>query len=153
MSTIQQINAATAAAAARDSLKTAELHHRFTQDIRKQIESEYNAAVDDEIAAAGDMDRKRRHAEETEESHKRIRSEAFRSLVKAKGGATCGFGLLGCCAAMCAAKGDGHTSQKAASAAAMAHDSDYEIEEGEIVEDDYVSFTPCSPPSSPRCIF
>ena len=141
MSTTQQITAtaATAAAAARDSLKTAELHHRFTQDIRKQIEAEYNAAVDDEIAAAGDMDRKRRHAEETEESHKRIRSEAFRSLVKAKGGATCGFGLL-------AAKGD-------ASAAAMAYDSDYEIEEGEIVEDDYISFTPCSPPSSPRCIF
>ena len=141
MSTTQQITAtaATAAAAARDSLKTAELHHRFTQDIRKQIEYEYNAAVDDEIAAAGDMDRKRRHAEETEESHKRIRSEAFRSLVKAKGGATCAFGLL-------AAKGD-------ASAAAMAHGSDYDIEEGEIVEDDYISFTPCSPPSSPRCIF
>jgi hypothetical protein len=141
MSTTQQITAtaATAAAAARDSLKTAELHHRFTQDIRKQIEAEYNAAVDDEIAAAGDMDRKRRHAEETEESHKRIRSEAFRSLVKAKGGATC------------AAKGGGllTTSQKAATAC----DSDYEIEEGEIVEDDYVSFTPCSPPSSPRCIF
>ena len=145
MSTIQQINAATAAAAARDSLKTADLHHRFTQDIRKQIEAEYNAAVDDEIAAAGDMDRKRRHAEETEESHKRLRSEAFRSLVKAKGGATCGFGLL---------PTSGPTSQKAASAAAMAYDSDYEIEEGEIVEDDYVSFTPtCSPPSSPRCIF
>jgi chromosome segregation ATPase len=146
MSTTQQITAtaATAAAAARDSLKTAELHHRFTQDIRKQIESEYNAAVDDEIAAAGDMDRKRRHAEETEESHKRIRSEAFRSLVKAKGGATCGFGLLGA---------KGNASQKAASAAATACDSDYEIEEGEIVEDDYISFTPCSPPSSPRCIF
>jgi hypothetical protein len=144
MSTTQQITAtaATAAAAARDSLKTAELHHRFTQDIRKQIESEYNAAVDDEIAAAGDMDRKRRHAEETEESHKRIRSEAFRSLVKAKGGATCAAK----CGGLLAAKGD-------ASAAAMAHDSDYDIEEGEIVEDDYISFTPCSPPSSPRCIF
>ena len=150
MSTTQQITAtaATAAAAARDNLKTADLHHRdrFTQDIRKQIEAEYNAAVDDEIAAAGDMDRKRRHAEETEESHKRIRSEAFRSLVKAKGGATCSFGLL-------TTSGLLPTSQKAASAAAMAYDSDYEIEEGEIVEDDYISFTPCSPPSSPRCIF
>ncbi len=142
MSTIQQFTTttATAAAAARDSLKTAELHHRFTQVIRKQIEAEYNAAVDDEIATAGDMDRKRRHAEETEESHKRLRSEAFRSLVKAKGGATCCFGLLS-------------TSQKAASAAAAACGSDYEIEEGEIVEDDCISFTPCSPPSSPRYIF
>jgi hypothetical protein len=45
--------AAAPATAACDSLKTADLHHRFTQDIRKQIEVEYNAAVDDEIAAAG----------------------------------------------------------------------------------------------------
>ncbi len=68
---------ATAAAAARDSLKTAELHHRFTQDIRRQIEAEYNAAVDEEIAAAGDMDLKRRHAEEMEETHIRVRSDAL----------------------------------------------------------------------------
>ena len=81
--------AAAAAAAARDSLKTAELHHRFAQDIRRQIETEYNAAVDEEIAACGDMERKRRHADEMEESHKRARSDAFRSLVKATGGQTC----------------------------------------------------------------
>ena len=80
---------AAAAAAARDSLKTAELHHRFAQDIRRQIETEYNAAVDEEIAACGDMERKRRHADEMEESHKRARSDAFRSLVKATGGQTC----------------------------------------------------------------
>ncbi len=68
----QTATASTAAAAARDSLKTAELHHRFTQDNRRQIEAEYNAAVDEEIAAAGDMGRKRRHAEEMEETHKRV---------------------------------------------------------------------------------
>ena len=50
--------AAAAAAAARDSLKTAELHHSFAQDIRQQVEAEYNAAVDEEIAACGDMERK-----------------------------------------------------------------------------------------------
>jgi hypothetical protein len=112
----------TTAAAARDSLKTAELHHRFTQDIRLQIETEYNAAVDEEIAAAADLDRKRRHADEMEETHKRIRSDAFRILVKAMGGQTC-----------------------AISGAA----ADYEIEEGEIVEDNY-----CTPPASPgSCIF
>ncbi len=33
-----------AAAAARDSLKTADLHHRFVQDTRKQAEAEYKAA-------------------------------------------------------------------------------------------------------------
>ena len=116
---------ATAAAAARDSLKTAELHHRFTQDIRLQIETEYKAAVDEEIAAAADLDRKRRHADEMEETHKRVRSDAFRSLVKATGGQTCvPFSI----------------SRAAA---------DYEIEEGEIVEDNY-----CTPPASPRsCIF
>ncbi len=70
--------ATAAAAAARDSLKTAELHRRFTQDIRRQIEAEYNAAVDEETAACGDMQRKRRHADEMEESHKRVRSETFR---------------------------------------------------------------------------
>jgi glycerol-3-phosphate O-acyltransferase len=118
--------AAAAAAAARDSLKTAELHHRFAQDIRRQIEVEYHAAVDEEIAAAGDMDRKRRHADEMEETHKRVRSDAFRSLVKATGGQTCvPFSI----------------SRAAA---------DYELEEGEIVE----SFTPtCTPPSSPRMAF
>ena len=64
------------AIAARDSLKTAELHHRFIQDIRKQVEAEYNATVDAEVAAAGDMpvDRKQRHVEEMEASDKRIRS-------------------------------------------------------------------------------
>ena len=114
------------AAAARDSLKTAELHHRFTHDIRRQIETEYNAAVDEEIAAAADLDRKRRHADEMEETHKRVRSDAFRSLVKATGP----FSISGAAA-------------------------DYEIEEGEIVEDNYISFTPtCTPPASPRsCIF
>ena len=118
---------ATAAAAARDSLKTAELHHRFTQDIRRQIEAEYNAAVDEEIAAAGDMDRKRRHAEEMEETHKRVRSDAFRSLVKATGGQTCvPFSISGA-------------------------DAGYEIEDGEIAA---VSFTPaCTPPVSPRGAF
>ena len=123
--------AATAAATARDSLKTAELHHRFTQDIRRQIETEYKAAVDEEIAAAADLDRKRRHADEMEETHKRVRSDAFRSLVKATGGQTCvPFSISGAAA-------------------------DYEIEEGEIVEDNYISFTPnCTPPASPRsCIF
>ena len=126
--------AATAAATARDSLKTAELHHRFTQDIRRQIETEYKAAVDEEIAAAADLDRKRRHADEMEETHKRVRSDAFRSLVKATGGQTCvPFSI----------------SRAAA---------DYEIEEGEVVEasdDNYISFTPnCTPPASPRsCIF
>ncbi len=72
------------------------------------------------------MDRKRRHAEESEAtgSHKRLRSEAFRRLVKAKGGSTCGFGIL-----------TGYPSQKAASAAAKECCSDYEIEEGGIVED------------------
>jgi hypothetical protein len=123
----QNATAATAAtaAAARDSLKTAELHHRFTQDIRRQVETEYKAAVDEEIAAAADLDRKRRHADEMEETHKRVRSDAFRSLVKATGGQTCvPFSI----------------SRAAA---------DYEIEEGEIVEDNY-----CTPPASPRsCIF
>ena len=80
---------AAAAAAARDSLKTAELHHRFAQDIQRQIEAEYNAAVDEEIAACSDMELKRRHAEEMEESHMRALSGAFRSLVKATGGQTC----------------------------------------------------------------
>jgi glycerol-3-phosphate O-acyltransferase len=113
---------AAAAAAARDSLKTAELHHRFTQDIRLQIETEYNAAVDEEIAAAADLDRKRRHADEMEETHKRVRSDAFRRLVKATGGQTCvPFSISGAA----------------------------EIEEGEIVEDNY-----CTPPASPgSCIF
>ena len=67
-----------AAAAARDSLKTADLHHRFVQDIRKQAEAEYKAAFDAESEAAADMDRKRRHAEDTTAGHKRLRSDAFR---------------------------------------------------------------------------
>jgi hypothetical protein len=110
---------------ARDSVKTAELHHRFTQDIRRQIEAEYNAAADEEIAAAGDLDRKRRHAEETEETHKRVRSDAFRRLVKAKGGQTCvPFSISGA-----------------------------EFEDGaeSAAEDDYIPVTPVgTPPVSPR---
>ncbi len=78
-----------AAAAARDSLRTADLHHCFVQDLRKQAEAEYKAAFDAESKAAADMDRERRHAEDMTEGHKRLRSDAFRSLVKAKGGATC----------------------------------------------------------------
>jgi hypothetical protein len=80
--------AATTAGAARDSVKTAEMHHRFSQDIRRQIEAEYNA-VDEEIAACGDLDRKRRHADDMDESHKRLRNEAFCSLVKGTHGQTC----------------------------------------------------------------
>ena len=118
-----------AAIAARDSLKTAELHHRFIQDIRQQVEAEYNAAVDAEVAAAGDMDRKRRHAEEMEASHKRIRSEAFRSLVRAKGGETCvAFSISGAGA-------------------------DYELEEGEIVEDTDACYIPTTPTYSPSPLF
>jgi hypothetical protein len=36
-------------AAASDVFKTAELHQRFVQDIRWQLESEHNTAVDAEI--------------------------------------------------------------------------------------------------------
>ena len=32
-----------------DNLKAVELHHLFTQDIRRQIEAEYHSAVDAEI--------------------------------------------------------------------------------------------------------
>ena len=116
-----------AAIAARDSLKTAELHHRFIQDIRQQVEAEYNAAVDAEVAAAGDMDRKRRHAEEMEETHKRVRSEAFRSLVRTKGGETCvAFSISGAGA-------------------------DYELEEGEIVDDS--CYLPTTPTYTPPPLF
>ncbi len=59
-------------------MKTADLHHRFVQDIRKQAEAEYKAAFDAESEAAADMDRKRRHAEDTTAGHKRLRSDAFR---------------------------------------------------------------------------
>ncbi len=121
----------TAAIAARDSLKTAELHHRFIQDIRKQVETEYNAAVDAEVAAAGDMDRKRRHAEEMEATHKRIRSEAFRSLVRTrtKGGETCvAFSIIGAGA-------------------------DYELEEGEIVEGSDACYLPTTPTYTPPPLF
>ena len=118
-----------AAIAARDSLKTAELHHRFIQDIRKQVEAEYNAAVDAEVAAAGDMDRKRRHAEEMEANHKRTRSEAFRSLVRTKGGETCvAFSISGAGA-------------------------DYELEDGEIVEDTDACYIPTTPTYSPPPLF
>ena len=111
--------AAAVSAAARDSLKTAEPLHCFTQDIRRQIEAEYNAAVDDEIAAASGMDRTRQQAKEMEESYKRVRSEAFRSLVKAKGGQTCVPISISCATA------------------------DDEMEEGEIVDDTtYIPTTP-----------
>ena len=61
-----------------------------------------------------------------EETHKRVHSDAFRSLVKATGGQTCVPFSINRAAA------------------------EYEMEEGEIV--DYISFTPtCTPPSSPRC--
>ena len=70
------------------------------------------------------MERKRRHADEMEESHKRARSDAFRSLVKATGGQTCVPFFISRCA------------------------PDDAEEDGEIA---YASFTPdCTPPSSPR---
>jgi hypothetical protein len=65
-------------AAAADVFKTAKLHHRFVQDIRRQLESEYNAAVDVEMDAARDLDLKRRRVEDASECQKRLRSEAFR---------------------------------------------------------------------------
>ncbi len=120
--------AATAAAAARDSVKTAEMHHRFTQDIRRQIEAEYNAAADEEIAACGDLDRKRWHADEMKESHKRLRSDTFRSPVRATGGQTCvPFSI---------------------SALPMS------LRKDKSPRMPIFSFTPtCTPPASPCCIF
>ena len=58
---------------ANDLLKTADMHHRSTQDIRLQLEAKYNAAVADEIAAANDLIRKRRHADAIDERRKRVR--------------------------------------------------------------------------------
>jgi hypothetical protein len=110
-------------AAAADVFKTAELHHRFVKDIRRQLESEYNAAVDAEVAAAWDLDLKRRRVEDATECQKRLSSEAFRSLVKDTGIATYGGALKE------------YPSQRAAfRAASMEFDSAHsELEDGEIV--------------------
>ncbi len=81
-------------AAAADVFKTAELHHRFVQDIRRQLESEYNAAVDAEVDAARDLNLKRHRVEDATECQKRLGSEAFRSLVKDTGIATYGGAIL-----------------------------------------------------------
>ena len=128
-------------AAAADVFKTAELHHRFVQDIRRQLESEYNAAVDAEAAAARDLDLKRRRVDDATECQKRLRSEAFRSLVKDTGIATYGGALL-----------KEYPSQRAAfRAASMEFEhSSYELEDGEIA---FESFTPDhTPPASPRAV-
>ncbi len=119
--------------------KTAELHHRFVQDIRRQLEFEYNAAVDAEVAAARDLDLKRRRVEDATECQKRLRSEAFRSLVKDTGIATYGGALL-----------KEYPSQRAAFRAASMEFESASIEDGEIVEE---SFTPDhTPPPSPRAV-
>jgi hypothetical protein len=133
--------ASASAAAARDSLKTADLHHRFVKDIRKQVEAEYKAAVDAEGEAAADLGRKRRHAADMEAINKRLRSDAFRSLVKAKGGATCGLGLLSSPASI------RRQSQRSL-------DADYEIEDGEVLffSPTYTVYTPTSP-ASPRSVY
>ena len=146
--------AASAFATAHDEWATAAFHFRFTQHIRKQVEDEYKTALAEEVTAKRDFDAKRRRADDTEAAHKRLRSDAFRELVKSKGGATCcGFGLLR------------HATAAAARVAAAKLDACYEIEEGELVDEDteaaeapeaaeesYISFTPtCSPPQSPRC--
>ena len=120
------------AAAARDSLKTADLHHRFVQDTRKQAEAEYKAAFDAESEAAADMDRKRRHAEDTTAGHKRLCSDAFRALVKAKGGATCVFGALS-------------SAASPSIRIICSLDANYDIEEGEVL-----SFSPTYNPHPPR---
>ena len=129
-------------AAAADVFKTAELHHRFVQDIRRQLESEYNAAVDAEAAAARDLDLKRRRVEDATECQKRLRSEAFRSLVRDTGITTYGGALL-----------KEYPSQRAAfRAASIEFDSSsgYELEDGEIP---FESFTPDhTPPASPRAV-
>jgi hypothetical protein len=126
-------------AAAADVFKTAELHHRFVQDIRRQLEYEYNAAVDAEVAAARDLDLKRRRVEDATECQKRLRSEAFRSLVRDSGIATYGGALL---------KAPMAPSQRAAFRAASMDSSGYELEDGEIT---FESFTPDhTPPPSPR---
>jgi hypothetical protein len=127
-------------AAAADMFKTAELHHRFVQDIRRQLESEYNAAVDAEVAAARDLDLKRSRVDDATECQKRLRSEAFRSLVRDTGIATYGGALKA------------YPSQRAAFRAASMEieHSSYELEDGEIA---FESFTPDhSPPASPRAV-
>ena len=140
-------------ATAHDEWATAAFHFRFTQHIRKQAEDEYKTALAAEVTAKRDFDAKRRRADDTEHEHKRLRSDAFRELVKSKGGASCGFGLLQ------------HATAAAARVAAAKLEACYEIEEGELVDEDteaaeaaeaaeesYISFTPtCSPPQSPRC--
>ena len=145
--------AASAYAAAHDEWATAAFHYRFTQHIRTQAEDEYKTALAEEVTAKRDFDAKRRRADDTEAAHKRLRSDAFRELVKTKGGASCGFGLLQ------------HATAAAARVAAAKLEACYEIEEGELVDEDteaaeaaeaaeesYISFTPtCSPPQSPRC--
>ncbi len=67
-------------AAAADAFKTAELHHRFVQDIRRQLEAEYNAAVDAAAAADRDLDLKSRRVDDATECQKRLRSEAFYTI-------------------------------------------------------------------------
>ncbi len=105
--------AAAAYAAANDDFTTATFHYRFAQHIRTQVEEEYKIALDEEVAAKRDLDVKRRRADETEHAHKRLRSDAFRELVRCKGGATCCFGLLK------------HTTAAAARVAAAKLDAGY----------------------------
>ncbi len=66
--------------------RTQDLHHCLVQDIRRRIESEYNAAVDAEIAAARDFN----HIKFNIDCHKSLRSDAFRALVNGTGIATKG---------------------------------------------------------------
>ena len=139
--------AASAYATAHDEWATAAFHFRFTQHIRKQAEDEYKTALAEEVTAKRDFDAKRRRADETEHEHKRLRSDAFREIVKSKGGASCGFGLLK------------HATAAAARVAEAKLEAGYELEDGEVEDDEaeaavesYISFSPnCSPPQSPRC--
>jgi hypothetical protein len=89
-------------------------------------------------------DLKRRRVEDATECQKRLRSEAFRSLVKDTGIATYGCAIL-----------KEYPSQKAAFRAASREfesarlHSSYDVEDGEIVEE---SFTPDHTPPSPRAV-
>ena len=58
---------------AHDILKTADTHHRCTQEARLKLETEYKAAVDAETKAANDLIRKRRHADAIDGRRKRCR--------------------------------------------------------------------------------
>ncbi len=58
------------ATSALDLVKSADLHHRTVQDIRRQLRTEYNAAVAAEIAAAADLLCKRRRADEIDDRRK-----------------------------------------------------------------------------------